>query len=186
MDTVTMLLLNLIVVFIALESDIGRRKVGAFRVFRPLVTSLLIVPFFFKGMDFSVNGLLFEAGATVVGLLLGSAALSFMRFEYDSGAHRVYSRTSWGYVLAWLSLTAAKIFFSYGSSNLWGRQLFTWMSAHGISVTAFTAGFIFLNLAMMLARCGALYFRGTAAAKAGGAPAHIFAKVKQDKAAAWS
>ena len=184
MNTVTILLLNLIVVFIALESDIGRRKVGAFRVFRPLVTALLIVPFFFKGMDFSPNGLLFEAGAIAVGLLLGLAALSFMRFEYDGGAHRVYSRTGWGYLLAWLSLTGAKIFFSYGSSNLWGRRLFTWMSAHEISVNAFTAGFIFLNLAMMLARCGVLYFRGTAAAKAGGAPTHIFAKAKREKVSA--
>ncbi|MCU1682176.1 MAG: hypothetical protein JWQ81_2915 [Amycolatopsis sp.] len=40
---------------------------------------------------------------------------------------------------------------------------------------------IFLNLAMMLARCDVFYFRGMAAAKAGGAPAHTFAKVEKEK-----
>jgi hypothetical protein len=184
MNTVTMLLLNLVVVFIALESDIGRRKIGRMRVFRPLVTALLIVPFFFKGIDFSLNGMLFEMGALAVGLLLGLAALRFMRFEYDAAAHRMYSRAGWGYLLAWLLITGLKIGFSYGSANLWGRQLFTWMASHGISVNAFTAGFIFLNLAMMLSRCGVLYFRGTAAAKAGGASTHIFAKVKREKVSA--
>jgi hypothetical protein len=42
-------------------------------------------------MSFSGNGLLLEFGAAVTGVLLGFAALSFMKFEYDAGAHRAYS-----------------------------------------------------------------------------------------------
>lgn len=181
---IAILLLNLIVVFIALESDIGRRKIGPFRVFRPLVTALVIVPFFFSGMDWSGNGLLFEAAGAVVGLLLGFAALSFMKFEYDAAQHRTYSRTGVAYVVAWLLITGAKIFFSYGSTDIWGRELFTWMTQNGISIDAFKAAFIFLNVATMLARVGVIYFRGSATAKAAGAPAHMFRKVTREKVAA--
>lgn len=173
---VAILLLNLIVVLVALESDIGRRKIGPFRVFRPLVTALVIVPFFFTGIDWSPNGLLFETAGALVGLLLGVAALSFMRFEYDPTRHRACSRTGVAYVVAWLVITGAKIFVSYGSTDIWGRQLFTWMTERHITVDAFRVAFILLNVATMLARVGVIYFRGSAAAKAAGAPARIFRK----------
>jgi hypothetical protein len=170
------LILNLFVFAVAIESDIGRRKIGPFRVFRPLVTALVIVPFFFQGMSWSGNGLLLEFGAAVTGVLLGLAALSFMKFEYDAGAHRAYSRGGAVYVLAWVVITGAKIFFSYGSTELWGRQLFGWMIAHDISVDAFRAALIFLNVATMLARVGVIYFRGSATAKAAGASRQLFRK----------
>jgi hypothetical protein len=177
--TIAVLLLNLIVLGVALESDVGRRKVGPFRVFRPLVTALVIVPFFFEGVSLSGNGLLLEIGAAVLGLALGLVALAPMRFEYDADRHRVYSRAGLGYVGGWVGITALKLFFSYGSTDIWGRQLFTWMTENGISVDAFRAALIFLNVATMLARVGAIYFRGSAAARAAGAPRHLFKKVRE-------
>ncbi|MEC3977430.1 hypothetical protein [Amycolatopsis sp. H20-H5] len=181
--TIGILLLNLIVFAVAIESDIGRRKIGPFRVFRPLVTGLVIVPFFFEGMSFSGNGLLFEIGAALVGAALGFVALTPMKFEYDVSAHRVYSRAGLVYVGGWVLITGAKIFFSYGSTDIWGRQLFTWMTANDISIDAFRAAFIFLNVATMLARVGSIYFRGSATAKAAGASHHIFKKIKQTQSA---
>jgi hypothetical protein len=177
--TIAVLLLNSIVLGIALESDVGRRKIGPFRVFRPLVTALVIVPFFFEGVSLSGNGLLLEIGATAVGLALGLAALAPMKFEYDADQHRVYSRTGLVYVGGWLAITALKLFFSYGSTEIWGRQLFTWMNENGIGVDAFRAAFIFLNVATMLARVGAIYFRGSATARAAGAPQRLFKKVRE-------
>ncbi|MFC5099248.1 hypothetical protein [Kibdelosporangium philippinense] len=105
-------------------------------MFRPLVTALVIVPFFFSGMAWSGNGLLFEVAGALVGVLLGIAAMSFMRFEHDPDQRRSYSRTGVGYVLAWLLITGVKIFFSYGSTNIWGSELFTWMARNEISVDA--------------------------------------------------
>lgn len=179
--TIAILLLNLIVLGVALESDVGRRKVGPFRVFRPLITALVIVPFFFQGMSLSGNGLILEIGATAVGLALGLAALAPMKFEYDADEHRVYSRAGLVYVAGWVAITALKLFFSYGSTDIWGRQLFAWMNENGIGVDAFRAAFIFLNVATMVARVGAIYFRGSATARAAGAPQHMFRKVRNSQ-----
>lgn len=168
--------LNLIVFAIALESDIGRRRVGAFRILRPLVSALVLVPIFFRGMDFSGNGLLLEAGATVLGALLGLAASSFMRFEYDAGKQRVFSRTGAAFVVAWVIITLAKLSFSYGSMHWFGRALGTWMYENAISADAMRAAFIFLNIATMLARVGVIYFGGTRAARSAGTSRSVFQK----------
>lgn len=164
----SIILLNLVVLAVSLESDLGRRKIGPFRVFRPPVTALAIIPFFFHGMAWSGNGLLLEIAAVVIGAGLGLAALAFMKFEYDPVQRRTFSRAGFAYALAWLGITGAKVFFSYGSSDLWARPMFTWLFAHGIGVDAFRAAFIFLNVSMVLARVAVIYVRGSATAKAAG------------------
>jgi hypothetical protein len=73
-------------------------------------------------------------------------------------------------------ITGAKIFFSYGSTELGGRQLFRWMIAHDISVDAFRVAFIFLDVATMLARVCVIYFRGSATAKAAGSSRQLVRK----------
>jgi hypothetical protein len=168
--------LNLIVFAIALESDIGRRRVGAFRILRPLVSALVLVPVFFRGMDTSENGLLLEGGAVLLGALLGLAASSFMRFEYDAGRQQAFSRTGVAFVAAWVAITLAKLSFSYGSTHWFGRALGTWMHENAISPDALRAAFIFLNIATMLARVGVIYFGGRRVAREAGAAHGVLQK----------
>lgn len=151
------LLLNLFVFAVAMESDAGRRKIGPFRMFRPVVAAVIAIPFFFDGMVWSGNGLLLEAFGTVLGVLLGLAPMRFMTFEYDRAAGKPHSRAGWAYVLAWLAITGGKVFFSYGSTSLWGEALGRWMTDEHIPVESFKAAVIFLNVATMLARVAALY-----------------------------
>lgn len=165
--------LNLIVFAIALESDIGRRRVGAFRILRPLVSALVLVPVFFRGMDVSGSGLLLEVAATLLGAVLGVAASSFMRFEYDDERQRVLSRTGAAFVAAWSVITLGKVAFSYGAAHWFGHALGAWMYENAISIDAFKAAFIFLNIATMLGRVGFIYFGGSAAAKSAGCTRNV-------------
>lgn len=165
--------LNLIIFAIAMQSDVGRRKVGAFRVLRPLVTAVAIVPFFFKGMDSSGKGLELELAATALGLILGLAATAPMRFEYDAATSRVYSRAGFAFVIAWGLVTLAKLAFSYGAKNWFPHQLGKWLYQNGLSVNSLTAAFICLNLATMLARVGYIYLRARGSARGAGSTVGI-------------
>ena len=169
--------LNLIIFAIAMQSDVGRRRVGPFRVLRPLVTAAAVVPFFFKGMDFSGSGLRLEIGATVLGLVLGLAATAPMRFEYDAAKARVFTRAGVAFVAAWAVVTAAKLAFSYGAKNWFPRQLGTWLHQNGLGVNALTAAFICLNLATMLARVGYIYLRARRTARSAGTSVGIVRRV---------
>ncbi|MCU7728474.1 hypothetical protein ODJ79_32590 [Actinoplanes sp. KI2] len=159
---------NLFVFLVAMESDIGRRKISRFRVFRPVAAAVIIVPFFFKGLDLSGKGLLLELAGIALGIVMGLVALSFMRFEYDGGQKRVFTRAGLLYVLAWIAITAAKIFFSYGSSNLWSHEIGKFMYENQISVDAFRDTIIFLNVATIGTRAAVIYVRGRGTATANG------------------
>lgn len=160
--------LNLIVFAVAVHSDVGRRKVGPFRVLRPLVTATAIVPFFLKGLFFSGNALKLELAGTAVGILLGLLATSPMRFEYDSAKYRVFTRAGWIYAGSWGIVTAGKICFSYGAQHWFPRQLGKWMYQNGLTANSLTAAIICLNIAMMLARVGYIFLRARRTARAAG------------------
>jgi hypothetical protein len=102
-----------------------RRTVSRFRLLRPFIAAAIIVPFSFKGVATSGNGLLLELP----------------------------------YALLWMVVVGARIYFAYGAQHVFSAQLAQWGMTNHISVGALTDGLIFLAVAMLLARTGALAVR---------------------------
>lgn len=155
----SVLIPNLIILGTVLMSDLGQKYVTPLRLLRPFVAAVAIIPFFIKGVALSGNGLLIELAAIAAGLALGVLAASAMRVYPDKGTGKVASHAGVSYALLWIAVVGARIYFSYGSQHVFGRQLGQWLVSNHVPVNALIDGLIFLSVAMLLARTGTLAAR---------------------------
>lgn len=157
------LLINAVVLAVVLESDLGpHRKITRFRLLRPLVTSLLIVPFFIKGAAAAGTGLALEAGLTAAGLLAGLLATAQMGVYLSPQTARPVTRAGLAYALVWAAVMVARTGFSYGSAHWFAAPLGRWMTGHHVTSDALTDAIIFMALAMVLTRVAAMAIRSRA------------------------
>jgi hypothetical protein len=156
------LIIDAVILAAVLEADLGGgRKVGLFRLLRPLLLAAGIVPLFIKPLVTHGHGLTFELVLTAVGVLLGLLASSLMhvspRSSADAGAQ---TRAGFGYALLWIVVLGARAAFSYGSNHWFGGSLEHWQIHHQVTTAAITDGLVFEAVAMLLTRTGLLALRG--------------------------
>jgi hypothetical protein len=156
-------LINAIVLAVVLESDLGRhRKITKFRLFRPLITALIIIPFFIKGTATAGTGLGLEVLLTVAGLLIALLAMGLMTVYPSPQTGRPVTRAGLGYALVWAAVMAARTVFTYGSAHWFAAPLGRWMASHHVTSDALTDALIFMALAMVLIRVAVMAIRSRA------------------------
>jgi len=175
--TANIVIMQLTILAVVLESDLGRRKIGWFRVGRPIVGVTLIVPFFFTSLPTGENDLLLQGVGALAGAVLGLFSvcppLVSVDFEPDwrgrrprtsptPGRPAAVSRSGAGYAAVWIAVTAARLGFAYGAQHVFPVGLGMFLATHHLSATGLTNCFIFLSVGMSLFRSLGLWVRGRA------------------------
>jgi hypothetical protein len=160
------MLINALVLFAVLEADLGpHRKIGAFRILRPLLLAGAIVPIYAKGLATHGAGLGLELAAGLAGVLAGLAATALTRVYVSPRTSRPVSRAGFGYAALWIVVIGARAAFSYGSEHWFSAQLGHWMLRHQVTGDALTDGLLIMAVAMTLTRTLGLAARAATAAR---------------------
>jgi hypothetical protein len=175
-------ILSLAILGVVLESDLGRKKVGWFRIARPIIVAGAIVPIYFSSLPTSGNDLTLQGIGAVLGLSLGLISVSpaFVTVGFEPGFRGWWARThsqpgkpaavtvaGTGYALVWILATAARLGFAWGSKHLFSHTLGVFMVKHQLSAVALTNALIFLPVGMDVFRSVGLLARGSTAMRKG-------------------
>ena len=175
--TANIVIMQLAILAVVLESDLGRRKIGWFRVGRPIVGVAVIVPFFFTSLPTDGNDLLLQGAGALAGAALGLFSVCPLLVSVDHhpdwrprwprvsptrGGPAAVSRSGAGYAAVWIAVTAARLGFSYGTQHIFPVGLGVFMITNHLSETGLANGFIFLSVSMSLFRSLGLFVRGRA------------------------
>jgi hypothetical protein len=149
----TALIINGLVLIAVLEADLGAaRKVGPFRLLRPLLMSATIVTFYLQAPTTRGTGLALEIGGTIAGALLGLAAGALMHTRREPATGRVVSRAGAGYAALWIAVITARTCFSIGAVHWFNHPLAAWMAEHQVTTATITDTLILSAVAMTVAR----------------------------------
>jgi hypothetical protein len=147
------LIVNLAVLFAVLEADLGHRKISRFRILRPILLAIGIIPLFIAHPATAGNGEVLEIVLTGLGVLLGIvAAGGLMKVRTDDQTGQPVSTAGFAYGALWSLVIGARLLFTYGANHWYTAQLGHWMHTNGVSVDALTDGLIFMAVAMAVTR----------------------------------
>ena len=154
------LIINGAVLISVLEGDVGpHRKIGKFRILRPLLTIAVVVPLFIDSPVTHGNGLLVELAGLAAGLFCGLIAAALMRVYRSPRTGKAVSAAGFPYAMVWIVVVAARTAFSIGATHWFPAQLDQWCLAHQVTGSAITDGLIFMALTMVLVRTTSLAAR---------------------------
>jgi hypothetical protein len=168
----SVLITTAVILALVLASDLGTHKVGALRLIRPFIAAAVVIPLYLKGVATSGNGLWLELAGAGAGLVMGLIAAARMQVTRDPGTGNVVSRAGVGYAAVWAGVSAARLFFDYGSHHLFAAQLVHWGMTYQITIVALTDSLIFFSIAMLLSRTGSLAIRASRARGLRAVPAY--------------
>jgi hypothetical protein len=153
-------IVNAVVLAAVLEADLGsHRTISRFRILRPLILAVAIVPFFLEKVATHGGGLGVELAGVAAGLVGGVLAVLLMRVYRSAKTGRPVSSAKWGYALLWIVVIGARAVFSYGAHHWFSPQLGSWLATNSIPAAAITDGLIFMAVVMLLTRTAALAAR---------------------------
>lgn len=147
------------VLAVVLATDLGHRALTTWRLLRSLLAVIAVCVIFVRSFPVDGNDVPLQLAGVGVGVLAGIIAAQFLTVEHTADG-RVMTRGGLGYALVWVVLSAARVVFTYGAENWFAEGIVRFSVEYGISgQDAYANAFLFMALAMVLARSGVLLVR---------------------------
>jgi hypothetical protein len=158
-----------IIIFLGLAAailftQVGRRPLTIRRIVLPLAVAGYAAYHYLQGIPTAGGDLDFELALSLSGVALGVLAALLMRVERDPRTGRIITEAGIAYASLWLIVLGGRLAFAWAATNLWSHQLGEFSIQHEItSAAAWTAAFVLMALAMVIARTAVVGLRALAA-----------------------
>jgi|ERR1043165_903319 hypothetical protein len=150
------------VLAIVLATDLGHRALTTWRLLRSLLAVVVVCVIFVRSFPTEGNDVPLQLAGVGVGVLAGIVAAQFLAVERTADG-RVMTRGGLGYAVVWAVLSAARVVFAYGAEHWFPEGIVRFSIEYSISgQDTYANAFLFMALAMVLARSGALLVRARA------------------------
>jgi hypothetical protein len=134
-------------------TQLGRRALTPRRFLLPVAVAGLVGYHYLQSVPTVGGDLDFEIGLALTGALFGVLAGSLMGVERDAHTGRIMTRAGLAYAALWIAVFGGRLVFAWGATHLWTHQVAQFSIQHAITGSAaWTAGFVFMALSMVLAR----------------------------------
>ncbi|MET7327515.1 hypothetical protein [Nonomuraea sp. NPDC005650] len=158
---------------IVLATDLGRRRVTTMRMLRSVIAVAVVIVIFVHSFPTQGNDLSLQLVGVGTGLICGLIAGALLP-AYRSRSGELYTVGGLGYALVWIVLSLGRVLFAYGAEHWFAEGLVRFSIDYRISgADTYANAFVFMSLAMVLARTASLMARtrklkgeGTAAVEA--------------------
>jgi hypothetical protein len=145
-------IINLVVLGAVCEADLGHRRITFLRLLRPLLLCAGVVALYFKKVDTTGRGLVFEVVLLLLGIALGLTAASLFRVYRDNGSP--WSHAGMSYAALWVAVVGARLAFVYATYH--SLAVDRWLRTQHLSSDTVTDALLFMAIAMVLARTASL------------------------------
>jgi hypothetical protein len=148
----TTLVVSGTVLVVILTSDLGRRRVTAMRLIRPLIAVGIVMAVFFHSLQLAGNDLSLQLVGVGIGAILGLTAGAMLPAHMDSSG-QVYTRAGVLYALFWIAMSGARVAFVYGIEHWFTAAIITFSIKYRISgPEVYANSLVLMALATVLAR----------------------------------
>ncbi|MEV4807841.1 hypothetical protein AB0K18_48295 [Nonomuraea sp. NPDC049421] len=147
------------ILIIILATDLGRRRVTVMRMARSVIAVAVVIGIFVHSFPTQGNDLSLQLVGIGTGLICGLVAAALLP-AYQSASGELYTVGGLGYALVWVVLSAGRVVFAYGAEHWFAEELVRFSIDYRISgPDTYANTFVFMSLAMVLARTGVLLAR---------------------------
>lgn len=172
----TALIASVSILTIILATDLGHRRITTMRMLRSLIAVAIIIAIFVHSFPTAGNDVSLQLAGVGVGVICGLIAGALLpAYRDEAGEFRTVGGV--GYALVWIVLSSARVIFAYGTEHWFSEGIIRFSIDYKLSgADVYANSFVFMSLAMVLARTGVLLAKmrrlraAEAASAAAGAP----------------
>ncbi|GAA1904891.1 hypothetical protein GCM10009753_39240 [Streptantibioticus ferralitis] len=156
----TALIASATILTIILATDLGRRRVTNMRMLRSLLAVGIVIALFVHSLPTDGNDVSLQLVGIGVGAICGLIAGALLPAHRDPASGEIYTTGGIGYALLWLVLSSTRVLFAYGTEHWFSQGIIKFSIDYKLSgQDVYANAFVFMSLAMVLARSAVLLTR---------------------------